>query len=1050
MSDEKNFLQTIKLEISRNFRLEPYERKAFHRILALVKSQQGRDILLREIEKGGDIRLSALSVLAEFKDPSLVDLFIQLLEKDLSDDEKILILNFFSEFNDEKILSPVINLIEKNRGSRDKEYLVRLAFYTLKKNGAGSSELEQFLNSVISDQNSPDLFIAGAVNTLSVFKNTEVFEDLLKRNNDRVSYYVFSSIYNFNLSIKHSVEDEEDYSSPEWSPPRDLTPEDELLLRIKVLIGKMTSRFDDFSVDTKIAYLNAMLSCNHRETVIYVMKALESKNLELVKKTLYSLYSNITFLRNPEKIFRSLISMSVESDRYNDLIVDIFTKYFTERSVSRSDILFRDKQYGNITSTLETFFETYRREFMIPDVVEHAFPESFRNVRHYILRNLDPEHKRRLVSAFTFEGKTRVRDMIDVISDWVMFVKDEDKESISQLLDMMLDEDRVSQENSASRIDSVNFEKRYLQSRIVRLCNIISSLRIEGAAKTLVFIYNYLKKYPDREIFGAAVNALCRMNYSYMLSEVEIMLTAGSPEEQELAVRLLPLFTEKRLINILVEFLKQNASSESSITAGITGILAGQDIKSNINAVAIFKEIIEKNPDSRIKQTAITGIGHCAFTEDIEYLNGLFHKFQEQNIKESIVKAIASIMAYRSDYNKQSLGRMVQEYLKDPGIRVRIFSCMILIRLGNKDAFRSIREMLIIKNKGIQREILSILRDIRTPDFYFFLVSLLREEFGISMDITNVLEKLPQEDLKELETFIINMFRKFEIPQGSGVQQRVPQKASVEKKLCTVLLISIENFSRIASDLNFFQLIELYISIDSLMLSTIGESSGVISHKDSHYVAATFQDPANAVKAGSAVIENIMAYNKSVPFDRRISGRINIMTDNFTVNGDEIAEPVKLAINSSVTMPLSNSMILDSKTEEILREGYYSTSIPELLYSNELSDRLHHEFVTPVNFRDIVFNMLQVKEEEIARQRDIKAQIDAQVKMLSAGNRSTTSIAIAGELENVGIKMKGMIDEIEAYMNRRSTDRELNRSVRQMLMNVYNLYRVEISKLQIK
>lgn len=1050
MSDEKNFLQTIKLEISRNFKLEPYERKAFHRILAMVKSQQGKDILLKEIDKGGDIRLSALSVLARFKDPSLVDLFIKLLEKDLSDQEKILILNHLSEFNDERILEPVISLIEKSRGRREHDYLIKIAFYTLKKNGAGNSILQQYLNSVIGDPNSPDILIAGAVNTLSVFRDTAVFEDLLKKNNDRVSYHVFSSIYNFNLSIKQSVDDEEDYSSPEWFPPKDLTPDDELLLRIKVLIGKMTSRFDDFSVDTKIAYLNAMLSCNHRETVIYVMKALESKNLDLVKKTLYSLYSNITSLRSPEKIFRSLISMSVESGRYNDLIVDIFTKYFTERSVSRSDILFRDKQYGNITSTLEAFFETYRREFMIPDVVEHAFPESFRNVRQYILRNLDPEHKRRLVSAFNFEGKSRVRDMIDTMAEWVMFVKEEEKEAISQLLDMMLDEDRISLENSASRIDSVNFEKRYLQSRIVRLCNIISALKIEGAAKTLVFIYNYLKKYPDREIFEAAVNALCRMNYSYMLSEVEIMLTAGSPEEQELAVSLLPLFTEKRLVNILVEFLRQNAASHSSITAGITAILAGHDIKSNINAVAIFKEIIEKNPDSRIKQTAITGIGHCAFTEDIEYLNSLFYRFQEQNIKESIVKAIASIMAHRSDYNRQGLGRMVQEYLKDPGIRVRIFSCMILIRLGNKDAFRSIREMLIIKNKGIQREILSILRDIRTPDFYFFLVSLLREEFGISMDITNVLEKLPQEDLKELETFIINMFRKFEIPQGHGMQQMEPRKVSAEKKLCTLLLINIENFNSISADLNFFQMIELYINIDSLVLSAIGGSSGVISHKDSHYVAATFHEPADAVRAGLALIENIVAYNKSVPFDRRIWGRINIMTDNFTVSGDEIIEPVKLAINSSVTMPLSNIMILDSKTEEILRENNYSTSIPELLYSNELADRQHHEFVTPVNFKEFVFNMLQLKEEEIARQKEVKAQIDAQVKMLSAGNRSTTSIAIAGELENVGIKMKGMIDEIDAYMNRRSTDRELNRSVRQMLMNVYNFYRVEVSKLQIK
>jgi len=1050
LSDEKNFLQSIKLEISRNFRLEPYERKAFHRILALVKSEQGRDILLREFEKGEDLRFSALNVLSGFDDPSLTDIFIQLLEKDLPDEENIIILNYLSGIRDEKVLAPVINLIEKNRSERQKEYLITRAFNTLKKAGAGSSSLLEYLNSLINDQITPEFLLAGAINTISVFNNTAVFEDLLKRNDDRISYHVFLSIYNLNLSLSQSVEEDDDYSSSEWTPPKNLTPEDELLLQIKVLLGKVTSRYDDYPVYVKIAYLNAMLSCNHREAVIYVMKALESRDLELVKQTLYSLYSNITSLRNPEKIFRSLISMSVESERYNELIVDIFTRYFTERSVSRTDILFRDKQYGNIASTLENFFETYRREFMIPDVVEKSFSESFRLVRQYVLKNLDPEHKRRLVTSFNDEGKNRVRDMISIISDWVMFVRDNEKEAVSQLLDLMLDEDRVSLENSASRIDSVNFEKRYLQSRIVRLCNIISSLKIEGAAKSLVFIYNYLKKYPDREIFEAAVNALCRMNYSYMLSEVEIMLTAGSPEEQELAVRLLPLFTEKRLINILVEYLKNNVVSDSNITYGIASILAMQDIKSNINAVSIFKELIESNPDLKIKQIAITGIGHCAFTEDIEYLNSLFKKFTEQSVKESIVKSIASVMAFRTDYNKQSLGRMVQEYLKDPGIRVRIFSCMILLRLGNKDAFRSIREMLIIKNKGIQREILSILRDIRTPDFYFFLVSLLREEFGISMDITNVLEKLPQEDLKELETFIVNMFRKFELPQGSPAQQKEGPKSGPEKRDCSVLLVTIENFEKISSGMNFFQMIELYLNVDSLILPSITGFSGIISHKDSSYVAALFDETESAVKAGYSVLKNIVLYNSSVTFDRRLSIRINIMTDNFSVKGDEIIEPLKLSVNCNLTMPLANCIILDSKSEEILREKYYTTPIPELLYSNKLSDRLHHELVSPVNFNDIVFEMLRVKEEGIANQKELKAQIDAQVKMLSTGNRSTTSIAIAGELENVGIKMKGMLDEIEIYMNRRSTDRELNRNVRQMLNNVYNFYRVEVSKLQIK
>ena len=94
--------------------------------------------------------------------------------------------------------------------------------------------------------------------------------------------------------------------------------------------------------------------------------------------------------------------------------------------------------------------------------------------------------------------------------------------------------------------------------------------------------------------------------------------------------------------------------------------------------------------------------------------------------------------------------------------------------------------------------------------------------------------------------------------------------------------------------------------------------------------------------------------------------------------------------------------------------------------------------------------MLEFKMQEIEKQKQLKSQIEAQVKMLSAGNRSMTSIAIAGELENVGIKIKAQLDEIEGYINRRSTDRDLNKNIRQMLNNVYNLYRVEISKLQIK
>ena len=830
-----------------------------------------------------------------------------------------------------------------------------------------------------------------------------------------------------------------------------MTPDDELLLNIKVLLGKFTARYEDYSVRTKSAFINAMFSCNHRESVIYAMKALESKEEKLRRMVLYVIYSNITMLRFPEKLFRSMISMNVEHDRDNELVVQIFHRYFSGKNKSRTYTLFRDKMFSYISATLEAFFETYRREFMIPDVVEHAFPENFRYVRNYMLKQMNPELKRRLLAGFNTESKDFARRMIPIMAEWIRHVEAGDHESLSCLIDLMLDDDRISRDNTVNRLETVNFEKRYLQSRIIRLCKIIEALEIEGAANSLVYIYNYLKKYPDPEIYEASIVALSRINYSYMLSEVEIMLTAGSPEEQEKAVDLLPLFTEKRLLNILVEYLKNNFSSDNEIVSGITDILMLQDVKSNINAVSIFKQIIENNTNELIRQKAIAGLGHCAFTEDIEYLHELFINEKNQILKETIVKSICSIMAVKADYSKQQLSRQVQEYLKDPGIRVRIFSCMILIRLGNKDAFRSVREMLIIKNRSIQREILSVLRDIHTPDFNFFLISLLRKEYGISRDIIDIMKKLPEEELKEIETFIINIFRKYEMPQPGTMQSKESLSfGGIDKKKITVLTVDILNFSSLEEGLNYFEMIELYLLCDLLIIPELKGTSGNISHKGSRGITIFYNDTFEGLDAAVTIRDRLHAFNSSNLKSKSINAAINLVTDEFFISGDELFEYSGLTNRTEKRMPVSGRIFYDDNTEEIIRDKSYSLLLPEMLVSQIVYNKRHYEYISPVTFTDVATSILDSKEEEIDRQKDLKAQIEAQIKTVSTGNRSTTSIAIAGELENIGIKIKNQLDEIEKYMNRRSTDRELNRNIKVMLTNVYNLYRIEISKLTIK
>ncbi len=50
----------------------------------------------------------------------------------------------------------------------------------------------------------------------------------------------------------------------------------------------------------------------------------------------------------------------------------------------------------------------------------------------------------------------------------------------------------------------------------------------------------------------AAAHTLSILNYSYMLGEIEVLLTTGNPEDQNRALDYLSLFTEQRSLNIIL------------------------------------------------------------------------------------------------------------------------------------------------------------------------------------------------------------------------------------------------------------------------------------------------------------------------------------------------------------------------------------------------------------------------------------------------------------------------------------------------------------------
>ncbi|MBN2159488.1 MAG: HEAT repeat domain-containing protein [Spirochaetes bacterium] len=1050
MAEEKSFLQNIKLEISRSFKLVPYERLAFHKIIGILKSDVGLSILIKELERGPDIRQSALLALASFNHPEALSTLLAYLTKNITDDERLVILDHVKRTGSAADIKAVIGFIQHYQEKQGSLEVTTRAYEVLGIIGVESEEVLKFVVSKINEERLDPLVRALAIESLSSFKSISVFENLLKKGEDAFCFGAYKAIYKLSIELAEKArqmksEDDRLYT---YSPDT----EDKIVLEIRVLLGKMAHDFDSYSNRTKIAFICAMIACNHREYLIYTMKALTSSDVDLVSMVLYSLYQNVGRLRDPDKLFRSLIAISTEVGRFNEMIVDIFVKFFSMPVDSRSFNLLKDKLYSYIVVTLETYFETYRKEFMITDVIEKGLPESFQRIRRFLLNNCTPELKKGIITFLTQEEPSMVKHVMTDLSRRITYIEGSGIDDMKLLVEVLLDKDRKSRENSAARLEDLNFEKLYLRNRIVRLCRIIGILHIDEAASALVNVFNYLKKYPDKEILDATVLTLSILNYSYMLGEIEVMITTGSDDDRKNALSLLSLFTEQRSLNMILELLKNRLGEDSSIVSSALGILLERDIMGNITASQIFKGIVANNPSPAIRSLAVLGLGQCGFDSDIDYLNDLFYRMGADDQKDVVVRAMANITANSTSYNKRQLIRYLQEYLKDPGIKVRIYSCLLLAQMGNREAMRSIRDMLIIKNKNIQRDILTILGGKTSVEFSFFLLSLLKEEYGISNDIIPAINRLPRDEMKEIDAFIVNIFRKYEAPVLEGIQAH-PSDAGIisieglKKERMTIMNVVIPVHDGKPERSGIPVLINLNLWLKSRIAAVIQDHGGSITRMSNENVVSYFPDTRAAAETAIEIGRNVVAYNDMQIPEHNINVYIQLLTETVKIINDEIILfPVHMA-GSFGNMPVVNKVVIDQATMELLTSKFSIREIPELTLSMNGFAARYFELVSPINFTEMSDQIVSNMREEEEKREQAQQQLEAEMKKLKRGSRAASSAAIARGLDDLAQQLQNQLDEIDRYVEKRSTDRELIKNVRKMLNNVHNMYKVEISRL---
>ena len=378
-------------------------------------------------------------------------------------------------------------------------------------------------------------------------------------------------------------------------------------------------------------------------------------------------------------------------------------------------------------------------------------------------------------------------------------------------------------------------------------------------------------------------------------------------------------------------------------------------------------------------------------------------------------------------------------------IKVRIYSSVILANLGSADGLSHIQDMMVIKNRSIQRSILNLNRGINSLEFSFFIISLLKIEYGISNDIISIISHLSDDDLKEINGFIINIFRKYQAPEletiGAKAQSKIVNFPDLKEEVVTSFHIDIIKKEQIN---NIVYSIEYNIDIEKLLNQVIKKHDGIITKMSEFRTTAFFRDPIKAVDASKEIMKGLKKYNKNKNYAEHFHFLVNLITDSIQIINEEILSYREYKLINYNDILLSDLVVCDQKTYEAISEKYHGITIP---YLKTIQLENYYKILDTINFKEIA---TEIKEQIIIEEKEKieeQKQIEADMKKLRLRSRPSSSVTLANDLDNIGKKLQVQLEDLERYIIRRSTDRELNKHVRRMIQDTNNLYTLEVSKL---
>jgi len=1026
---ERDSLQSIKLELTKSLSFSPYLRICLHPVIASSHSQIAYALLCSELQAEPAIRLSCIYTIVHYNIKGFTQHFHALLGQSITDEEIIAICSYLKVFGNVDSTAVLNNYVMHHYADESHHNAIIECLDTIRIVHQQDITLLTTLKTILNDTSAHPIIRYYALRALALYHDIKVLLPFLNQDESTLTGILDAIAF-----IGEDIID--------TNKEKDSTPDDSnLVIELRVFLSKLLPQFGEYSLKTKIACIHALILCKHRETNEYLMKILTSDNESEKEHLLILLQHFITQLRDPEPFIRTLISLGAVTPHHNKMIIENVLTFFTTLQTDRTSTILKDKMFNYFTVSLDSFFELYRKNYMISEVEEKNLPENVQKIRNFIVSELTPQLLNMIVHYLKYNKNTEIATILTPITNHIQHIDSSSREGFLLLMEMLYDSDPKSREISASRLETIDFEKRFLRDRIVRLCAIIAKLNIQSAAPLLVKIYNYCKKYRDDVIFDACINTLAAMQYPYMLGELELMLLSGDAKEQLFALNYFIHYKDEHASAILFELLKNTPNGDEVIQIALN-LLTTMQIAQFKGSTEILKNIVQTYTSNSIKKSAILCIGHCGEEKDIEWLIEIFNATNDTPLKESIIQAISSIIPRLRDFNKRSIIHFLLDCLKESAIRVRMYACAVLLQLNNKDVENYIKEMLIIKNKDIQSEILFIFNTIKLPEFSFFLLSLLKEEYAIASETIHCLHNLPSEISDEIANFIGNIYKK----NGVDISSASPEAITIKHgkidglKKHYIMKITIPQES---SPETLEETVNKRDTLHSLIINHCKNNTVHIKYILPHSIVAYSDNAMNIANACIAMEHDIKQFNQHA------TNLFNAIIQCYDAVVMEFGQDfIILTMDRYTHDTLYNYGIIDDGLYTSIQNDYSCNSLPYILASPE-----YIPIYYIANKKNALFEAQRALDEIIVMEKTKKEKehlLAEEIRKRKLHIQSQGTTEYIETLEKVNAILRSEINEINKYVQKRSADRELNTQLLKMLENMQKKIFLEISSFMMK